>query len=400
MSPQSHVEQLMVAEATPRLLHGEQILALGSVRQRNKAHHSDFRDYEVFLVVATNLRLLLLEGKSADYGRTAGAAPLFGDARPRHYPPARVLEWWYQDLASVQMDSAQLHTLTCIRLTARHPSLGLGDGQVREYYTVNAFEGLPSHPQLHQRFLPWLAQQVTAGAFPLSPARQATVQQHQQAAMAQAASGNQRHAMAVQQQQESAARLHAKLGARSWGGFVGVLVLFGAGVLLLLGGAAAGLSAAGVRSHAAGRVGALESLVELDEQDAAWSKAGEPPPKDCPDKNLKDRRELLHPTFSSEDWARETLCHGCRVFASKPSDGKWQRELKRFEQKGELWFCPPAERYREQLEADKGKLKGVRESAASWTGIAVSAGMALLGLVLFAVGMSVVVRGRRAGSTA
>jgi hypothetical protein len=415
MYPQSQVEQLMVAEATPRLVQGEQILALGALLAGGGRRHRVLSDYDVLLVVATNLRLLLFEGKSSLGGlvvRELEVAATFGSDRPRHWPPPVVLEWWYQDLAAVEvmaLGSFLTYSEFRVRLKARHPALGVGDGAEGDYYTISKFTGLPGHPQFLQQFLPWLAQQVAAGAFPLTPARQALVQQYEQAAqqhrhaaMAHAAAAGQRQAMAAQQQQESARRLHAKLGARSRGGFCGVLVLLGLGVLLLLAGAAAGVGATHDRSWRAERAGHIEELVEVDEEDVAWSEAGEPPPKGCPEKELEDRRELLHPDISWNDWDRYTMCHGCLVLAAKPSkpdDGKWKPDLERFERKGEVWFCPPAERYREQLAADKKRLASFREGAQSWNGVVASVVMALLGLVLFVVGISIVVRGRRAIAT-
>ena len=403
---QSEVERVMVAEVSPHLVQGEAITALGVLLENTKQRRNlPLEEHAVLLVVATNWRLVLLEGKGSVYGGGLGAAefhvaPTFGTDRPRHWPPPVMLSWWYQDLQAVEtaLEAHLFWKHHKVQLTARHPALGVGgDRPQRLYHAVAQFVEVPGHAQFIGQFIPWLAQQVAAGAFPLTPQRQALVQQHEQArhqsrhvAMAQAAAVS-------AQQAESAKRRNAKLGARSTAGLVGRLGLVVLGAALLGLAVVAWVGGSNTKAWKTGRIEEVAKAVELDEEDVGWSKSGKEPPTDCPDKGLADWREALYPDAPKPNWERDKICHGCWVFAKEPT-GKLSKNLTRVARKGEIWFCPAPDRYQAQLEADKTKLEDMKSSSQSSTPVLVSASLAGVGLVLLALGVALIVLGRRAMS--
>jgi hypothetical protein len=412
MVPQSKAEQEIAEKVSPLFLEGEYATALGALLEKVPDRGSAFEDQNAYVVVATNLRLLLLNGKVRKLGQVTvrfDVVPYFGG-----YAGDQVLEWWYQDIQDIRVATDMVKTAWLelrffrVELQARHPALGVGEGTERKYMALTDLESLPSATHFMDQFIPQLAKQVQAGAFPLTPARQAIVEQYDQAARAQEqaraerwAASQKKAAEAASRRQERAERTRAKLGVRSQAGFYGVIALVVFGLLGLLLGAAALVAAASTRSHTqesnAQQRRDLESVVRLDEADVAWSQAGGPPPSDCPDRGLPARREMLDPSPSGAFTIRQTICHGCRVFDSTPTNMGALAGLTPFEVGGQHWFCPPAATYRAQLDADRARRESLRETRQPLTGFFIGGVFALLGLALLAGAAIIVVRGRARG---
>ncbi len=147
---------------------GEQVLGLGHVRQPQRFNRLGVPQlYVHWLAVATSSRLILFRTEA---GGMFESAP---------HPVAKdSLVWPYDEIARVELGTVEglnVHSggqALWFRLVP-HPLAGPGAGDAIRYDVFPAAEGLDDQRRFVGTFPAWLAQQVAAGAFPMSADKQA-----------------------------------------------------------------------------------------------------------------------------------------------------------------------------------------------------------------------------------
>lgn len=127
--------------------------------------------YNNLLAVATSARLILFQ---------SDASGMFG-ARPACEAGASHV-WLYDEIARAQRgqveglnihSGGQAYWLSLVP----HPQCGPTPGKAARYDFYPLAEGLDDQRRFVSALLPWLEQQINAGAFPMAPAKRAQIEQ-------------------------------------------------------------------------------------------------------------------------------------------------------------------------------------------------------------------------------
>jgi hypothetical protein len=165
------IDSFLNATVTPLLSPGEQVHGFGHVKEatrRNLLNVPEVSDH--WLVAATNTRLIAF--------RTPNAGGMF-DQKPK--PQATDPQsFWYDEVERIHGQKRDYHPLMpggCPQTFGfvPRPQLGPFDGRVFSFDIYNVAEGIDGQERFAKEFLPWLSQQVAAGAFPVTPEKQAQI---------------------------------------------------------------------------------------------------------------------------------------------------------------------------------------------------------------------------------
>ena len=162
------IDNFLNATVAPLLGPGEQTHGFAYLKEPTRTSMIGVPEaYDHWLVAATNTRLLLF--------RTAPGGGMF-DQNPKA-EATDVRSYGYDELATIDGQQAGYHPLVpggrpqTVRMAPR-PQLGAFDGRVFAFDVYNVAEGIDGQERFAKEFLPWLGQQVAAGAFPVTPERQ------------------------------------------------------------------------------------------------------------------------------------------------------------------------------------------------------------------------------------
>ncbi len=336
------IDSFLNATVAPLLGPGEQTHGLAYLKQPTRRNLLDVPEaHDHWLVAATNMRLLLF--------RTAPGGGMF-DINPK--AEARdVQSYWYDEIETMHGKQAGYHQLTpggspqSFGIVPR-PQLGPFDGRTFAFDAYNVAEGIDGQERFAKEFLPWLAQQVTAGAFPVTPERQAQF--------------DARRAAAAQRMEEMRVANEARSAQQSaWfkrnaPAFL-LFALFG----LALFGAFVG----------ANDLKSADSTVEMHQQNVGRAK-----------RDLAAVEPRLEACEAGKDCACQT---------EKPKGSKSDYEVVTSKTTKTKYYCSPksyyvdmVKKYEEDLaEAEHKRIPGIVEIVASLVG-------ALLALVLFFVALA------------
>lgn len=191
------IDTFLNATVAPLLVGGEQTHGIGYLMEPTRTNMVGVPEaHEHWLVAATNMRLLLF--------RTMPAVSMFGnspkaEATDVHSYPYDEMERIHGQLAGYGHLVAGGRPQT-FHFTPR-PQLGAFDGKNFVFDIYNVAEGIDGQERFAKEFLPWLAQQVASGAFPVTPERQAQI--------------DARLAAAAQRREQARAADEARVAARS-----------------------------------------------------------------------------------------------------------------------------------------------------------------------------------------
>lgn len=214
------IDNFLNTTVAPLLVGGEQIHGFAYLMEPTRRNLLDVPEaHDHWLAAATNMRLLLF--------RTMPAVSMFGNS-----PKAEATDvhtYWYDEIERIHGQVAGYGHLVAggrpqtFHFTPR-PQLGAFDGSVFVFDVFNVADGIDGQERFAKELLPWIAQQVAAGAFPVTPERRAQI--------------DARLAAAAQRREQIRAANEARVAERSAWIQRNALVLRIVGVALILGGLA------------------------------------------------------------------------------------------------------------------------------------------------------------------
>lgn len=158
------IDEFLRAHVTPGLLPGEQILGFMHARVPYRFNGLGVPSaYFQWLGAATSTRLVLFRTE----------LDFLGD------PQAQALDtqvWSYDEIARVALGDVEGLTSATFFTLVPHPMLGPAQGNPGRYDLYPTCKGLDDHARTRAQFPGWLAQQVAAGAFPLSAQKRAEIE--------------------------------------------------------------------------------------------------------------------------------------------------------------------------------------------------------------------------------
>lgn len=196
-----HLDALLQAHVTTGLRPGEQVLGLGHVRQPQRFNKLGVPQlYVHWLAVATSSRIILFRTEAGGLFESA-PKPVVEDS----------LVWEYDEIARVELGTVEglnVHSggqAVWLRLVPL-PLAGPGLGDAIRYDVFPVAEGLDDQRRFMSSYPGWLAQQVAAGAFPMSAEKRAMMQARVAQRGAELAAQQQTEIARVRHQEEAIRR--------------------------------------------------------------------------------------------------------------------------------------------------------------------------------------------------
>lgn len=196
-----HIDSLLQAHVTSGLLPGERVLGLGHVRQPQRFNRLGVPQlYVHWLAVATSSRFILFRTEAGGVFESA-PKPVVKDS----------LVWNYDELARVELGTVEglnVHSggqAIWLRLVPL-PLAGPGSGDTIRYDVFPIADGLDDQRRFMSSYPGWLAQQVAAGAFPMSAEKRAMMQARVAQRDAELAAQRQAEIARVKNQEEAIRR--------------------------------------------------------------------------------------------------------------------------------------------------------------------------------------------------